>query len=318
MVKTGSGLCEPSTFIGQQAIARRRRISKLARKEELAAWMFVAPNLLGFLLFSVFCTLAAVWLSLTQWDIVTSPKWIGITNFRELLQDATFWKTLKNTVVYTLGSVPPAIAIGMGLALALNRRIPGQVLFRSVYFLPVVTSMYVVAMVWRWFYNPDFGILNETLWLLGVANPPNWLTSQKWAMIAVIILAVWKQVGYNMVLFLGGLQGIPATVYEAASIDGASGWDTFWHITLPLLTPTAFFVTVISMINSFQVFDAVVALTDGGPADATRTLVMYIYDNAFRYLRMGYGSALAIVLFAIIFVLTLLQWRLQSRWVIYE
>lgn len=280
--------------------------------------MFVSPNLLGFLLFSVFCTLAAVWLSLTQWDIVTSPKWIGIANFRELLQDATFWKTLKNTVVYTLGSVPPAIAIGMGLALALNRRIPGQVLFRSVYFLPVVTSMYVVAMVWRWFYNPDFGILNETLWLLGVANPPNWLTSQKWAMIAVIILAVWKQVGYNMVLFLGGLQGIPATVYEAASIDGASGWDTFWHITLPLLTPTAFFVTVISMINSFQVFDAVVALTDGGPADATRTLVMYIYDNAFRYLRMGYGSALAIVLFAIIFVLTLLQWRLQSRWVIYE
>ncbi|MEW6227883.1 MAG: sugar ABC transporter permease [Bacillota bacterium] len=293
-------------------------MSRLARREELTAWLFVAPNMLGFLFFTVLCTAGAIGLSLTKWDIVTPPVWIGFGNFREMAKDPVFWKTLKNTFVFTFGSVPPAVAIGMLSALALNRKFSGRLFFRTIYFLPVVTSMYVIAMVWRWFYNPDFGILNEMLWRLGVEQPPNWLTNRTWAMVAVIVLAVWKQLGYNMVLFLAGLQGIPSAIHEAASIDGASAWDSFWHITIPLLTPTTFFVLVISIIQSFQAFDAVVALTDGGPADATRTLVLYIYDNAFRYLKMGYGSALALVLLLIVLSLTLVQWKLQRHWVNYE
>lgn len=301
-----------------KARAKQKGPSRLARQEEIVAWLFVAPNMIGFLVFTVFATIAAVGLAMTEWNIVTPPIWVGLRNFTRLRNDPVFWKTLWNTFYFSAGSVPPAIILGMLLALALNRKIPGQSFFRTAYYLPVVTSMYVIGMVWRWFYNPEFGILNETLWRLGVENPPSWLSNQKWAMPAVIFLAIWKSVGYNMVIFLAGLQGIPETVYEAADIDGASGWDKFRWITLPLLTPTTFFVTVISIINSFKVFDAVVALTNGGPADATRTLVLYIYDNGFTYLKMGYGSALALVLFAIVFVLTMVQWKLQDRWVYYD
>lgn len=295
-----------------------RGLSPLARKEEMAAWLFLAPNFVGFLLFTVLATLTSLGLSLTHWDLLTPPKWAGLANYAKLIKDPVFVKVLRNTIYYTGVSVPLTVAVGLVLALALNRRMVGIPLLRSVYFLPVVTSSYVIALVWRWFYNPDFGVMNELLRMVGWGNPPNWLTDQQWAMPAVILLAVWKGCGYAMVLFLAGLQAIPDQVYEAASIDGANGWDSFWHVTRPLLTPTTFFVSVISVIGSFQVFDTVSALTDGGPANATRPLVMYIVDNAFNYLYMGYGAALAWVLFALVFTITLIQWRLQKRWVHYE
>jgi multiple sugar transport system permease protein len=291
--------------------------TSLARREELTAYLFLAPNLIGFLLFTVLATLASLGISFTNWDLLTPPQWAGVQNYVKLWQDPTFWKVLKNTLFFTVTSVPLTVALGLVLALGLNRKMRGTAWLRSAYFVPVVTSSFVIALVWRWFYNPDYGMMNYLLRLIGIAGP-NWLTSQKWAMTAVVIVSVWKGCGYAMVLFLAGLQSISDQIYEAGSIDGTNSWQRFRYLTIPLLTPTTFFVSIISLIGSFQVFDSVSALTDGGPADATRPLVMYIVDNAFTYLAMGYGAALAWVLFAIVFVITLVQWLLQRHWVHYE
>jgi multiple sugar transport system permease protein len=291
--------------------------TSLARREELTAYLFLAPNLIGFLLFTVLATLASLGISFTNWDLLTPPQWAGVQNYVKLWQDPTFWKVLKNTLFFTVTSVPLTVALGLVLALGLNRKMRGISWLRSAYFVPVVTSSFVIALVWRWFYNPDYGMMNDLLRMIGITGP-NWLTSQKWAMTAVVIMSVWKGCGYAMVLFLAGLQSISDQIYEAGSIDGTNSWQRFRYLTVPLLTPTTFFVSIISLIGSFQVFDSVSALTDGGPADATRPLVMYIVDNAFTYLSMGYGAALAWVLFAIVFVITLVQWRLQRHWVHYE
>ncbi|MDB4897644.1 MAG: sugar transporter permease, partial [Firmicutes bacterium] len=291
--------------------------TSLARREELTAYLFLAPNLIGFLLFTVLATLASLGISFTNWDLLTPPQWAGVHNYVKLWQDPTFWKVLKNTLFFTVTSVPLTVALGLVLALGLNRKMRGTAWLRSAYFVPVVTSSFVIALVWRWLYNPDYGMMNYLLRLIGITGP-NWLTSQKWAMTAVVIVSVWKGCGYAMVLFLAGLQSISDQIYEAGSIDGTNSWQRFRYLTIPLLTPTTFFVSIISLIGSFQVFDSVSALTDGGPADATRPLVMYIVDNAFTYLSMGYGAALAWVLFAIVFVITLVQWRLQRHWVHYE
>lgn len=298
-------------------MAQHHSPTSLARREELTAYLFLAPNLIGFLLFTVLATLASLGISFTNWDLLTPPQWAGVQNYVKLWQDPTFWKVLKNTLFFTVTSVPLTVALGLVLALGLNRKMRGTAWLRSAYFVPVVTSSFVIALVWRWFYNPDYGMMNYLLRLIGITGP-NWLTSQKWAMTAVVIMSVWKGCGYAMVLFLAGLQSISDQIYEAGSIDGTNSWQRFRYLTIPLLTPTTFFVSIISLIGSFQVFDSVSALTDGGPADATRPLVMYIVDNAFTYLAMGYGAALAWVLFAIVFVITLVQWLLQRHWVHYE
>lgn len=298
---------------------QQRPALKPATREAIAGYLFLLPNMLGFLIFTVLAVIASAVISLTDWDLLSPPKFVGLANYQKLLtNDPLFHKVLLNTFVFTIASVPLAVVISLLLALALNQGIRGIALFRTAYFLPVITAMVVVALIWRWLYNPDFGVLNYVLYNLGVRNPPNWLASQQWAMPAVIIMAVWKQVGYNMVIFLAGLQAIPSSLYEAASIDGAGRLARFRHITLPLLTPTTFFIVVISLIGSLQVFDAVLVLTEGGPANATRTLVFHIWEQAFRFLHMGYAAAVAWVLFFLIFLITLLQWKLQGRWVHYE
>lgn len=303
----------------ERAPARSRAGGSLARREAAAAWLFLLPNLIGVGVFTVLAIVASAAISLTDWDLLSPPGFVGLANYRELLgNDPMFRTVLLNTAWFTVVSVPLAMILALLLALALNQGIRAIPLFRAAYFLPVVTATVVVALVWRWFFNPDFGLLNDILYRLGVANPPNWLGSREWAMPAVIIVAVWKQVGYNMVIFLAGLQAIPRTLHEAAAIDGASRSQRFWHVTLPLLTPTTFFVLVVSVINSLQVFDAVLVLTDGGPANATRTIVYQIWEEAFVFLKMGYAAAVAWLLFLLIFLFTLLQWKLQGRWVHYE
>ena len=262
---------------------------------------------------------ASAAISLTRWDLLSDPVWVGLDNYIELLTDDPLFRTvLWNTFYFTVVSVPLSTVIALGLALLFNTGLRAIPLFRTAYFLPVITATVVVALVWRWFFNPDFGILNYALYRLGVDSPPNWLASRTWAMPSVIILAVWKQVGYNMVIFLAGLQAVPASLYEAASIDGAGRWNRFRNITLPLLTPTTFFVLVISIINALQVFDAVLVLTNGGPANATRTMVYHIWEEAFVFLEMGYAAAVAWILFLIVFLVTVAQWKLQKRWVHYE
>ncbi len=228
-----------------------------------------------------------------------------------------FWKVLKNTAVYTVGTVPTTMALSLALALALNQRIRGVTTFRGLYYLPVVAPLIAVTMVWRWLYNSNFGIINYLLSLVNVPAVP-WLTSTRWAMPSVIIMSVWKGLGAGIVLYLAGLQGIPQHLYDAAAVDGANSWQRFRHVTLPMLTSTTFFVMVTSIISSFQVFGQVYVLTRGGPANATATMVYYIFQNAFQSFRMGYASALSWLLFAVIFVFTLIQFGSQREQIYYE
>lgn len=290
--------------------------------EAIAAYLFLLPNIVGFIVFTAGPVLASLAISLFSWNLLNPPVWLGLGNYTSLFSDTDFLNSLKHTLQYTLGSVPLGMLLSLLLAVALNQKIRGIGIYRTIYFVPVVSSLVAVSLMWRWMYNPTAGILNHLLnqvfdFLHLSINPPDWLQSTTWAMPAIIIMSVWKGVGYNMVIYLAGLQGIPTSLYEAAEIDGASAISKFFKITLPLLTPTTFFVLIISLINSFQVFEQTYIMTRGGPARATVTTVYYIYQNGFQWYKMGYASAVAWVLFAIIMVLTLLQWRYQDKWVFY-
>jgi multiple sugar transport system permease protein len=305
-----------ATSAPKTAAARRTRLS-LAHQEELVAYLFILPSLLGFVLFLVVPMVASLGISFYDWELLTPPKFVGLKNFANLLTDRVFKEVLVNTVYYTFGLVPLNLVVSLGLALWLNTRLRGLTLFRMAFFLPVVTVTVAVALIWRWMYEPRAGIIDEALRTIGLPGP-TWLGDPNWAMPAIILMSVWKGFGYNMVLFLAGLQGIPVTIYEAAMIDGASAWQRFWRITLPLLSPTIFLAVVLTVISSFQVFDQALVMTNGGPANATNTIVLYIYQNGFQFFRMGYASAIAWVLFGVIFVFTLFQMRLQGQWVQYD
>jgi multiple sugar transport system permease protein len=300
------------------APARRGGLSPLRRQETIAGYLFLLPNILGFLVFSSIPVVATFSISLLDWDLIRAPRFVGLDNYVKLLtDDAVFRKVLFNTAYYVVGTVPAGIVLSLLLALAMNANVRGIAIFRVIFFIPVISASVAVAVMWRWLYNTDYGLINLMLTSIGLKGVP-WLASTAWAMPAVILMAIWKTLGYNMVIFLAGLQSIPAHLHEAAAIDGANGFQRFRHITLPLLAPTTFFVLVISVISSFQVFDLAFVLTKGGPGDATNTMVMYIYNQAFQFFHMGYAAAIAWVLFGIIFVITLLQHQLQKRWVHYE
>jgi len=293
------------------------------RRELIAAIGFLLPSVLGFVIFMVGPLLTSLGVSFLEWNLLTPPKWLGVDNFIKLMSDEDFWHSLRATLYYILGSVPLGMVLALALALALNQKLRGIGIYRTIYFIPVVSSMIAVALMWRWMYNPTSGILNYVLdqffkFLHLPFTPPEWLQSRTWAMPAIILMSVWKGLGYNMVLFLAGLQGIPTHLYEAAEIDGATHWHKFRKITLPLLTPTTFFIVIISIIGSFQIFEQAYIMTKGGPARATVTTVYYIYENGFQWYKMGYASAVAWVLFALVLVVTLVQWRYQDRWVFYE
>jgi multiple sugar transport system permease protein len=297
--------------------ARPARLT-LHRQAIVAGYLFLLPNIVGFLLFSCIPVLITLGISLLDWDMIRPPTFVGIANYAVLLsQDAIFRQVLGNTLYYVVGTVPADIVISLMLALAMNSKVRGVTLFRAIFFIPVITSSVAVAMIWRWLYNRDFGLINLALMAVGLPVVP-WLSSSSWAMPAVILMAIWKRVGYDMVIFLAGLQSIPVQLYEAAEIDGAGAWQRFRHVTLPLLTPTTFFVLVISLIGSFQVFDLAFVLTSGGPGNATNTIVMYVYNQAFQFFHMGYAAAVAWVLFMLVLAVTLIQWRIQKRWVHYE
>jgi multiple sugar transport system permease protein len=297
---------------------RRGGFSPLRRQETIAGYLFLLPNILGFLVFSSIPVVATFSISLLDWDLIRAPRFVGLDNYVKLLtDDAVFRKVLFNTGYYVIGTVPAGIVLSLLLALAMNANVRGIAIFRVIFFIPVISASVAVAVMWRWLYNTDYGLINTMLTSVGLKGVP-WLASTAWAMPAVILMAIWKSLGYNMVIFLAGLQSIPVHLHEAAAIDGANGVQRFRHITLPLLAPTTFFVLVISVISSFQVFDLAFVLTKGGPGDATNTMVMYIYNQAFQFFHMGYAAAIAWVLFGIIFLITLLQHQLQKRWVHYE
>lgn len=293
-----------------------KRKKKLSR-DGLAAVVFLAPNIIGFLLLTIGPILASFALSFTKWDLIGDPVFYGVRNFQRLWSDKRFWQTMWNTLYYTVGSVPVGIVLALFFAVLLNKKIRGVLAFRTIFFLPVVSSTVAVSLLWRWLYVDDFGLIAYLFSLFGLKSPP-FLSSTQWAMPAVIIMSVWKGLGYNIVLMLAGLQGVDRTYYEAAEIDGATGRQQFWNITLPLLSPTLFFITIMSLINSFQVFDQTHMLTAGGPAFASTTIVYYIYLQGFKTMKMGEACAIALVLFLIVLLITMIQWVAQKRWVHYS
>lgn len=296
--------------------ARRSRFS-LAQMEALQAYLFILPGFLGFLAFMVIPIVISFGISLYEWELLVPPRFVGLENYKALLKDRLFLSVLKNTGYYVLGVVPLNIVLALGMALWLNQKLRFLAFYRSAIFLPVVTLTVAVSLIFKWMYEPEIGLINAALGLFGIKGPL-WLGSADWAMPALIFMNVWKGFGYNMVLFLAGLQSIPQTVYEAAGIDGANKWQKFRYVTLPLLSPTTFFASVMTIISSFQVFDAARVMTNGGPVNSTNTIVLYIFQNGFEYFKMGYASAIAWVLFATLFVLTVLQMRLQRQWVHYD
>jgi multiple sugar transport system permease protein len=286
-------------------------------RKHLWVLLFLLPSLIGLTLFTIIPILASLGLTFTEWDLLTPPKYVGLDNFRRLIGDQNFWKALSNTLFFIATYIPLVMAIALGIAIILNQKLKGVVFFRGAFFTPVVSAWVAVALLWQWIFNPRFGLVNYLLGLVGIDGPA-WLLDPQWAMPAIVITSVWKDIGFVMIMFLAGLQSIPDEYYDASSIDGANNWQRFWYITLPLLSPTVFFALIISLINSFQVFDQVWIMTEGGPAGATSVLVELIVKNAFSYSRMGYAATLSWVLFLLVFGVTVIQIRLQRRWVVYE
>lgn len=303
--------------MGPTMTRKKRTHSRLEKQEHRAAFFFLLPSFVLFMVFTVISFSASFVLSFFDWDLITTPHFVGFHNYIELMNDPLFRKVLFNTLYFTALTVPLSALVGLTIALGLNQKIKGVAIYRTVYFMPAVTSLVAVSLLWQWIFDGNYGLLNNILSILGVSHPPQWLSSTEWAMPALIIMSVWTNSGMTMVLFLAGLQNISQHLYEAAAIDGASKFKKFLYITLPVLTPTTFFVLVITTIHSFQVFTQALIMTKGGPADATNTIVYFIYQNGFEYFKMGYASAAAWVLFTIIFVFTLIQMKLQKNWVHY-
>lgn len=285
----------------------------LSNSQTSAAWIFVFPALLGMLIFIIIPIFFSFGLSFAKWDLLNPIQFVGLDNYKEIFTEPLFGKILLNTVVFALATSFFGVIIPLILAAIMNSKIRGTDFFKTAYFLPFITPMIVIGIVWEWIFDPNIGLLNKVLQV-----HINWLYDPHWAMPALIIVSVWKLIGYNMIIFLSGLSGISNSMFEAAKIDGANPVETFFYVTIPLLSPTIFFVVIITAVSSFQVFDLIYLMTQGGPLDSTNVLVYAIYKNAFEYFNAGKASAIAYVLFVIILVLTLLQWNMRKKLVYNE
>jgi len=292
---------------GTMLVARRP-----ARRHLLTGYTFLAPSFAVLLVFIFVPLVFSLYLSAHQWNVISAAKpFVALENFSELLGDRLFWKAFGNTALYTL-HVPVGMALALLIAVLLNRDVRGRRLWQALFFLPSISSLVAVAMVWQWIYHPEFGLANYTLRLLGLSGI-SWLAAPSTALVSVMIVNVWIGIGYQMVIFLAGLKSIPPAFYDAAQVDGANAWQRFRHVTLPLLRPTTFFVLVTSVIGSFQVFTLIFVMTQGGPLHSTDVVVFHIYQNAYDYLKMGYASAMAWLLFLVILAVTWIQFRFLGK-----
>ncbi|MBI2941297.1 MAG: sugar ABC transporter permease [Chloroflexi bacterium] len=294
-----------------------RFVRRRAFREALVGYALLLPGAVPMLIFLLAPIFAGFFFSLLKWNLLQPWTFVGVENYATLFGDPELWEALQVSATYMVGVIPAGIVISLALAVALNTGRRGIIAYRTLYFMPVVTATVAIALLWRWLYAGQIGLLNTLLASFGIQGP-DWLGDPAWALPAVMIMSVWKGLGYTMVLFLAGLQGIPEHLYDAARIDGAGTWARFRYVTLPLLSPTTFFVLVTGLIGALQVFDQIFVMTNGGPYRSTVSASFYIYETGFRLLKMGYAAAAAWMLFAIIFVATLIQWRLQERWVHYE
>ena len=293
---------------------RRGRRLNLKQREALTGWLFVSPALIGFGIFTFGAILYSLYLSFTDYDMFGTPEWVGLENYIKAFTNDDFYQYFGNTFYFAIVLVPVVLVISLFLAILINKKV-GKLTkaYRVALFLPSITSTVAVSMVWLWIFNPDMGILNNFLTAIGFHNPPMWLSDPEWSKPALIIMRVWQMSGYYMLLFLAGLQTIPETLYEAAEVDGASSWQRFTRITVPMLSNTTFVVVILLIIESFNMFESIFVMTEGGPLGSTSTIMYYIYEQGFMSYNMGYASALAWIFFALILVFTLIQFRFRRE-----
>lgn len=292
--------------------SKSKTAHKLRRKNTLTAFSFILPNFIGFFIFTLIPVIFSFALAFMKWDSFSTPEFVGLKNFTKMIGDDTFWISLKNTFLYTIGVVPLTLICSLGLAILLNKKIRGMKFFRTAFFFPYVTSLVAIAVVWNMLFHPTMGPINQFLKLF-ISNPPGWTSSSDWALFAIVIVSVWRYMGYYMILYLAGLQSVPKELYEASSMDGAGRWKQFMNVTIPCLRPTTFFVTIMLVINCFKIFDLVQVMTAGGPGRATNVLVYEIYNEAFVKFKFGYASAIALVLFFIVLTVTIVQFKWNQR-----
>ena len=298
---------------------------KIQRKqafiENITGYLFILPSFLGFIVFFLFPVLFSLFLSLSKWNLaggLAGIKFVGIDNFKSILSDMWFTDSMKNSLIFTVATVSVGVGISLVLAVILSRMVYFKDTMRVLLFLPYISSAVAVAIVWMIILQPTYGPVNQLLRSLGVQNTPNWLADVHWALPALIGMYIWQNLGYNIVVYMAGLTSISADLFEAADIDGAGGLAKFFKITVPMVSPTTFFLVIMGIINSFKVFDQVQVLTQGGPGTSTTVLALYIYREAFQFYDMGYASAAAWAMFLIIFIVTIIQWKGQKRWVTYD
>jgi multiple sugar transport system permease protein len=290
-------------------------MSKMQRRNWLAGMAFTSPFILGFLIFTLYPLATSFYYSFTSYKILTPPVWIGLKNYRDLLSDELFWTAISNTVIFTVMAVPLQILTSFVLAMALNAKIRGQAFYRTIFYLPSLVPIVAVSILWLWLFHTRFGLINIALEAIGI-HGIGWLTDPNWAKPSLVLMGLWS-VGPTVVIYLAGLQDVPEHLYEAASLDGANWLNKIWYVTVPMMTPVFLFTLIIGLINAFQYFTEVYIMTSGGPINATLMYVVYLYDNAFRYIKMGYASALAWVLCLVVLICTLLILKSSARWVYY-
>lgn len=296
-------------------IAKKGSMSTEKRKEAIIGWLFLAPEIIGIILLYVFPLVFALILSFSSWNLIggfSEIRFVGFDNFVKMFQDERVFLALKNNLIFTAAVVPISMIISLILAVVINSRVYLQSYFKVAFFIPYISSIIAVGAVWRALYHPSQGPINQFLMSLGVTDPPGWLASTSTSLLAIIIISIWAQVGYVIIIYLAGLSNIPESIYEAAKIDGASSFQTFYKITMPLLGPTHIFLSITLLIGSFKVFDLIKFLTDGGPIGSSTVLVYLIYQEGFTRFNMGYASALSWLLFAVVAVLTFLTWKAQN------
>ncbi|SFL01295.1 multiple sugar transport system permease protein [Paenibacillus sp. 1_12] len=298
------------------AVRPKRKIRKDILQENIAGWLFLSLNLIGYVIFKLVPIIISLIFSFSDWNLVSGLKgikFVGLKNYVNLWTDVIFIKSLVNTIVFAAITVPCSVFLALILAVILNDKIFFKSLVRLGFYLPNIASMVAISVVWSILYMPTFGPINMVLRAIGIENPPGWLSSSQWALPSIIIMSVWQAVGYNAIILLAGLQSVPGSLYESADIDGAGPLSKFFKITIPMLSPTLFFVTIISIIGSFQVFTQVNVMTQGGPGTSTSVLVYYIYKSAFMYNKIGYANAIGWVLFVMVFIFTALQWKFSNK-----
>jgi multiple sugar transport system permease protein len=296
---------------------KKRRGLALSRREAIWAYVLISPWIIGFIVFTAGPMIASAMFSLTEYDVHNPPRFIGLTNWRLMfVEDPLFWHSLRVTISYAIVAIPIGLVFGLALALLLNAEVPGLTVWRTLFYMPSVVSGVAVAVLWSYIFNPRFGIANWILSWFSIKGP-GWLGSPDWALPALIVMSLWG-VGGGMIVYLAGLQAIPTSLYEAATIDGANRWAQFWRITLPLITPVIFYNLVTGIIGTFQYFTQAYVMTNGGPANATLFYNLYLYRNTFRYARLGFGSAMAWFLLFVVLAMTMLVFRSSAAWVYYE